>query len=218
MRMDNRNYNQDRAHTTNWLEMLHKTLHLNPGQYISSKIICDHLLQLWWTCRYEVTTQIIYLPFDTVHYASILGETGRKRTKEDTFEGKGLNRTLASVVPYVKHRKVCFFLHRNQLNLQNNIKSLENSNHYFAVVFDYHNREAHVFGALDDNQPNIRIGNEAPHDWAAWLGPLLWMYIGKWLDWHQLIEDPATVTVVHKTWRQASRNIVGPLEPQRLNS
>jgi len=207
MRIDDQNYNEDRSYADRWLELLRNITHLNPGQWIDPEILCTYLFQLWWTSRYEPTTQVVYLPFDTTHYASMLLHNGRTRNKENSFKGISLDRKFGSVVPYVKHRRVCFFLERQLAKMEAGVPDkLGKLNHFFPVVFDYHARKAYVFGATMAERPRIRVGEA---NWTAWHGPGLWTLIGQWLDWDQVIGDPDTVTVVGKTWRQASRYSMG---------
>ena len=220
MESDSRNYDKDRAYPATWLHLLRSTRHLRPKEYIDSEIVCTELLQFWWSRRYEATMGVVYLPFSIAHYASMLCLTTRVRRRDNTFEGMALDRRLSSVVPYVKHRRVCFFLHRNQGDIQEGATktlSERSLNHFFPVVFDYRARKAHVFGALSGDGPKAYVQDETTSNWTAWLGPGLWERIGEWFDWHGLIGDPSTVTVVNKTWHQASRYELAHLELRKLN-
>lgn len=76
---------------------------------------------------------------------------------------------------------------------------VDHSDHFFAVIFDYQHRTAHVLGRhTSDSSTNV--DEVDPHDWTDWNGPQYWRRIGSLHGWST--GDATDVSVITKDWVQ----------------
>ena len=182
-----------------WLDVLINLDVFSPKTFLSEKVICNHLLDCWWTHRFDPYTRPIYLPFTEIHLLS--GKV--VEDEEVSFDGGAFARLYRSVVPTAADKRVCFFLLRNQSHLINDVEGgLDGCNHFFSVLFDYNSHRAHVFGTLSVKEKVTEVNTGESSGWNAWSGPTLWGRIGKELGWAADVGDVHTVNVVVKNWPQ----------------
>ena len=81
---------------------------------------------------------------------------------------------------------------------------LDQSDHFFPVVFDYPAHTAYAFGVVSVKKPEIRVELAQTSGWDCWMGPQLWKVIGQELHWGEDIGDSETVNVVTKNWEQVN--------------
>ena len=185
-----------------WLEVLRCLDILAPGEQVSEKVICNHILDFWWGLRFRLRKGPIYLPFTEVLQLSRDVVNGVAQPSQ-TFEGGVFQSLYHSIIPNDKDRRVCFFLHRSQPALSmGHIDSLREPNHYFPVLFDYRAHRAYAFGILSVSEPGVVVRNGTQSNWDLWQGPELWEMIGSALGWVGDIGKLATVNVVTKSWPQ----------------
>jgi hypothetical protein len=185
-----------------WLEVLRSLDVFRPKTFLSEKVICNYLLDCWWSHRFDPHTRPIYLPFTEIHLLSAKVIRGIQ-TEEISFENGSFNRLYCSVVPTATDKRVCFVLHRNEAHLlHGKTGSLAACNHFFPVLFDYDSHKAYAFGVWNvrGEMKEVKYGQSSR--WKSWSGPELWDRIGRELGWAADVGDPDTVTVVVKNWRQ----------------
>lgn len=173
-------------------------------RYLSDKVICNFLLDQWWDLRFSPGRRPIYLAFGEVQ--QIDRDIARGVTNFDlSFAQGSFGGLYRSVVPWAKKKQVCFFLHRNQNAMASGEgNGLESPNHFFPVVFDYRAKKVHCFGVVSVEEPEVTVASGRDSSWDRWMGPKLWMAIGKELGWEEDVGDPDEVVVVIKNWCQVS--------------
>jgi hypothetical protein len=191
-----------------WQEMLEGLDVFGPGQWLSEKVICRSLMDLWWPRRYGAQTGVAYLPFGVVQE---LSTAISKRGKEGSSDSRGFAQgpfygQYSSVIPCLPCKRVGFVLIRNLGSMCSPDSSwaapVQNPNHFFAIVFDYDLQRAHSFGAFCGSQVAVDdlSGNEG--SWNKWYGPQLWRDIASLLGWGDTLQPFDQVRVVGKEWPQ----------------
>ena len=205
MQLDQVAYETRKANPVEWLEVLKNLDVLDDGRQLSEKVICNFLLDLWWDLRFAPGTRPLYLPFAEVYSLGFKILSGNQATSGGLEEGM-FNLLYKSTASRATDKRVCFFLHRNQMAMcQGKRDLLHSSNHFFPVVFDYTTHKAHAFGIISDPAPNIREEAAKDSGWSCWLGPELWKLIGEELGWAEDVGDPGTVCIITKSWPQVYR-------------
>lgn len=202
------NYRKRMSLFHEWTEVIRSLGVLDDGKWLSEKVICNQILDQWWIIKNSYSRRSpIYLAYAEVDDLS-RGLSRKGHIRPRTFDTGPFKDLYRSVAFRENDKCVCFFLHRNQLNLTTGKRTLESSNHFFPVLFDYGAHTAHAFGCISTLMPEVRVERGRDSSWASWLGPELWTAIGSNMGWQEEdVCNPDKVRVVTKNWRQVCRNL-----------
>jgi len=201
-------YLRQKATPYEWQDILANLNILGPQQWLSEKVICRDLMDLWWPLRHESQTGCVYLPFSIVHENSIaIGKRGVDEQGGITHFREGpFHDQYSSVVPRLSHRRIGFVLIRNLGLLQTShgswTNATESPNHFFAVLFDYDSRRAYSFGAFGGQSTIVRCQVATESDWGSWYGPELWRCLACQLGWEEASQPSDDINVITKDWEQ----------------
>lgn len=200
-------YLHRKASPYEWQDVLANLHVFGPQEWLSEKVICRNLMDLWWPLRHDPGTRCTYLPFSILHeLSSNISKQGDGLENLMGFEDGPFHSQYSSIVPQLSHRLVGFVLIRNLGAMQDvncsGKQAFTNPNHFFAVIFDYDSQQAYSFGALGGQQTDIQSQEAATSGWDKWYGPELWKALARYLGWEDLSTSTRNVRVISKDWKQ----------------
>lgn len=199
-------YETKKADPFEWQQVLKDLDVLQPGNYLSEKVVCNYIMDQWWDIRFAPGRRPIYLPFTEVHYLSSRLTAHLLQRGDEEFKLFPFQKLHQSVACRKEDRRVCFFLFRTQSAMDGEQRDeMKSCNHFFPVLFDYDAHKAHVFGIVNVSRPGVKAERASESKWSCWLGPELWQRIAEGMGWGEDVGDPDTVRVVTKNWNQACR-------------
>ena len=201
--LDESSYLRRKANPREWSYVLQNLKVFGPNRRLDEKAICNYLLDCWWDLRFVPHTRPIYLLFEKVHRLS-RAIVNNIPPHPESFESGVFSEMYRSVAPGAADKRVCFFLLRNTATLfTGQVDMLQDSNHFFPVLFDYGAHTAYAFGIWSvGRQLEISVEEGPQSRWGCWHGAELWKLIAVHLGWNQDVGNPSTVSVVIKNWPQ----------------
>ena len=209
---NHKTYTALKAHPYEWQEMLDSLDIFEPNRWLSEKPICRLLMDMWWPLRYSPNTCLAYLPFTVLQDMSIeVSRQGRGNPDDEAgFVGSPLYPQYSSIIPSLLWRRVGFVLIRNLESMRTRgspqMDSLQNPNHFFAVVFDYDSQTAHSFGAFCGSRSSVDRLDGSDSTWSRWCGPELWNSLARSLGWSDALGPLEEIKVISKEWQQVNHH------------
>jgi hypothetical protein len=203
-------YTYLKASPYEWQEILNNLDVFAPKQWLSEKVICRSLMDLWWPLRYRAQTGLAYLPFAVLQdISTMICQRGQHGLSDRTsFTGGPFEGQYSSVLPCLERRRVGFILIRNLRSMLKTgsrwTDALTDPNHFFAVVFDYDSQSAYSFGAFCGDKTEVRQSDATSSCWGKWYGPELWPNLAFLLGWESALGPPDEVRVISKEWKQVT--------------
>lgn len=199
-------YLQRKASPYEWLEVLGNLDVLAPKGWLSQKVICRLLMDLWWPLRHDKQTPLVYLPLEVLHEVSVAIQRRAVGTPHVRFEESPFFSQYSSLIPFSSCKRIGFILirdlHSMKLQPFRQNDPIRNPNHFFAVVFDYDSQRAFAFGAFAGGGPASQCQVATESNWNRWLGHKLWISLAHSLGWEDALRPFNQVYVVSKEWNQ----------------